>query len=719
MIVTRRPLSAIGTIPMKPTPLLIVIPIALGIGFFLGRQGGGPSSSDKAGSATARETKSSVRTSRADPFGGPSFSLSSMEDVRTLFKQQRSSIASARLALSVESLSAKEIPALMEMVQEDYRTNPDLYDESRNTLMSTLFGRWAMVDPAAALSFVHTCKQRSFKNQAASACFAAIAQADPTMAVAELRSLPKGEMREGAAPAVISILGKKDPAAACDLLESEPSSSGFSSYYTREIMMEWAKTDPIAAAARLQSMPDDLKGDESAGGLASVWAKTDPDAALTWAKTLKGDQKSAACIQVYTMLSRDDPAAAWEKLKNEPGHLRGKISGGVLAVVADEDPQKAVAMLKGMESPSERRIATQTLLQNFSWNETRLAFELAYQLDDPTSRREALGNLMYYAAWGSGDLLKEQTAKLTDRERIDTARQVLNGLMKNDPAEAQRYFLSLPEAQRNPQNLTDMMGQYAGKDTAAALSFSLSLSNPQEQTAAINGLFKTWGREDPEAAAAGWEKIPPGEGRLGALDSIASSWAINDPSAARQWAEGLTGSERVRALAAVLPALAKDDPNAASKQLSTLLNAPPDGMAKNLANSTSTLAGTWANDNPSAAAQWAASLPNGQWKDDGMGAIARSWSQYDAIATAEWIGTLQPGSSRDAAIKPLVNRVRQTDPATAFSWAATIDDSADRVSQLSETLKSWRGTDLSAARAALDAANLGAEERTKLQKELE
>jgi hypothetical protein len=41
------------------------------------------------------------------------------------------------------------------------------------------------------------------------------------------------------------------------------------------------------------------------------------------------------------------------------------------------------------------------------------------------------------------------------------------------------------------------------------------------------------------------------------------------------------------------------------------------------------------------------------------------------------------------------------------------------VSQLGETLKSWRGTDLAAARAALDAADLTPEDRVKLQKEIE
>ena len=67
----------------------------------------------------------------------------------------------------------------------------------------------------------------------------------------------------------------------------------------------------------------------------------------------------------------------------------------------------------------------------------------------------------------------------------------------------------------------------------------------------------------------------------------------------------------------------------------------------------------------------------------------------------------------------MVNKIRQNDPATAFSWAASIGDAGDRFSLLQQTLKSWRGTDLNAARAALNGANLSADEMARLGKEVE
>ncbi len=704
---------------MKLSPSLVLLPIALGAGFLLGKQGENRSAAPpQTEQRNSRETRAETRTSRSDPFGGPGFSLSSMEDVRELFLKQGHSVASARITLAVNLLSADEIPALMEMVQREARENPNRYDGGSYTLMAALFERWALVNPAASIAFVNSCTSRSFQKSAASYCFSSLGKADPDRAMMEFEKLPKGEIREIAGMAKVSALSDANPAAACDLLEKESSPGGFNDYYTSQVFATWAKTDPVAAAARLALMPKDRVGDESAGQLAASWAQNDPEAALKWAKSLKGEWKTKSASEVYKVLARENPATAWKRLKTEPGHLRGKIVGGILEIVADEDPKKAMAMLMSVDNKSEQRIATDSFLSGLNWNDTRLAFEVIEQVKDPATRRENLGQQMYYAAWSSPDLLKEQIAKLSEREKIDTSNSVIRGLVASDPAAAERYFLSLPETQRSTRTLQEMVRNYANLDPKKAFDFATSLQNPQEQTAAVTGLFSKWGQDDPEAAADGWKKLPAGQNRLEALGFVANSWSESDPEAAKVWADGLSGTERTRAIAAVLPALVRDNPAAASSELAALIASPPAGMEKNLASSAASLAGRWASDHPAAAAQWAAGLPSRSSRDDGLKAVSQAWSQYDAVATAGWLGTLEAGSSRDAAIQPLVYQVRNTDPETAFSWAASISDENERFNQLRQTLSSWRGSDIDAARAALDAADLSPTEREKLLKEV-
>ncbi|RYD68050.1 MAG: hypothetical protein EOP83_01565 [Verrucomicrobiaceae bacterium] len=652
---------------MKPSLPLLMLPVALGVGYFAGKHGQA-SPDEVAGSAggSARETRVATRGQRPDPFGADMVSLSSLEDLRKVFKQQSYTVASARLTLAANELKADEIPALMEMAQEEARKNPNRYDMVNSALTVALFQRWALVDPEASVAFVMNCKSRSFRQFAAGSCFGALAKADPDRAMMAFEKLPKGEIREQASTAMLASLADSDPSAACDLLEKESSPGGIGDYYAAQLFGKWAETDPAAAAARMATLPPDRVDERAAGMLAASWAMKDPDAALAWAKTLSGDRKAASAMEIYKVMAREDPEKAWARLLTEPGYLRGRAVGGILEVVADEDPGKAMAMLMKMENKSDLRIATNSFLGNLNWNDTRLAFELIDQVKDPATRRENLSDQMYYAAWTAGDLLKEQIGKLSEREKIDTSGAVLRGLVSSDPSMAEKYFLDLPESQRNTAILSQMMAAYSNRDPDKALDFAVSLPNTQEQTAAVKGLFDNWSREDPEAAAEGWKKLPAGQGRLEALDNVAGSWSQSDPEAARAWADSLSGAEKARALAAVLPALARDHPASASAQLAGLIASPPDGMAQNLASSAGSLARQWASDDPASASAWAAGLPEGPARDAGLRAVAASWSQYDAVATSQWLGTLEAGSSRDAAIQPLVGHIRGSDPPRPF-----------------------------------------------------
>lgn len=713
---------------MKPYLPWLLLPLALGTGFFAGKQAPGGSGPDRgpdgknAGYAErgGRDTKVSARGGKKeDPFGGPAFSLTSLDDIKELNRQQGYAVASARLTLAASQLSLEEIPDVIKTLQADFQDGRGM-GPSNYELISATFERWVKLDTAGALEFAKNCKSRSFRNMAVNNCFSALSRENPDQAMQEYGKLPEGELRKQASPTICWMIAQKDPVAALDFMEKNGRKNGYEGYYVGGILAKWAETDPLAAAARMASMPPDRVNGDGAGQLAAEWAKKDPKAALEWAKGLRPELKNAASLEIYKALSRKDPEAAWKQLQDEPGHLRGQLTGGVLQTVADEDPAKAVAMLKAMDSKPERRIAVEQFLQQMGYWDTEGGFKIIDELKDPLIRRSTLDDLMSYASWySSEDEFKAQVDKMSDREKIDTSGSVMQGLMRNNPEAARDYFLSLPETQRDSSQLSELMGDYAGKDARKALEMATAFSNPQEQASALNGLFNSWSRLDPKAAAEGLKQLPEGQSRLEALGQIADSWGNSDPQAAKAWAEGLSGDERTRALATVLPQMAKDNPAAAASQLLTLLKSPSDGMEKDLASSAGSLAGTWASDDPAAAAKWAANLPPGQSREQGLQAVASSWAQYDAAATAQWLGTLEAGSSRDAAIAPLVSQIQGSDPAMAFTWASSISDENDRLNQLKDTLGSWRKSDLKAARAAFDAANLTDKERESLGKELE
>ena len=70
---------------MKLPPSLLMLPVALGVGFLSGKQRNKePEKSALTEQGTTREPCASTRSCRTEPFGGQSFSLSSMEDIHVL-----------------------------------------------------------------------------------------------------------------------------------------------------------------------------------------------------------------------------------------------------------------------------------------------------------------------------------------------------------------------------------------------------------------------------------------------------------------------------------------------------------------------------------------------------------------------------------------------------------------------------------------------------------
>lgn len=706
---------------MKISPSLLILPIALGAGYFAGKMSpssSNPSEKEASSLTESSSRKTSIRSASNDPFGGASFDLRSMDDIQRLFKNQGYSTAAARIALSTKNLKADQIQDLMDMVQVDLNENPQNY-RARGALMTSLFQRWADVDPTAAIQYVTSCKSRSAQINLAGSCFSAIAAVDPQRAMDEISRLPLGALANTATQSVIGSLAEQDPQLAFEFMQSFPMQQRNNGYYVGMVLSNLAINNPEDAAAKISDPSNNIKAENSAPGVGAMWARKDPDAAIQWANTLSGAAKAETMVQIYRTLSQQDRAAAWERAKSEPGHLRARILGGVLSSISDEDPKAAMAMFQELESKSERRIAANQLLSQQNWRDTAMGFELLDLIDDPSVRREQLGSLLNYAAWTDPKLLDDQLAKMTDREKIDSASNIIYGLSQASPEKAKDFYLSIPEAQRPEHVLSNVVYSLTGKDPSEAMSFALSLSNPQEQSTALSSVFSAWSGSDPEAAARQLSQISNDETKKGAVNTVASTWAQSDPVAARDWANSLTGTERALALSAILPSYARDYPLQAAQELETLMKSPPDGVTSNLVNAANGLARQWAIDDPQAAAKWANNLPDEQSRKNGIQAVASTWAQYDAVGVAQWLSKMEEGGERDSAIRPLVERIRSSDPNTAFSWAASISDNNQRLNEMRNTLSHWKRADLQSARAALEAADVTDEEYDSLSRTLD
>ena len=81
----------------------------------------------------------------------------------------------------------------------------------------------------------------------------------------------------------------------------------------REFMKQWGEQDPEAAAAWLDSLPDDAAAKPAAAGLAAAWAGYDDEAATAWADALPdGPTRDGAAASLADFFARSDPEEAWQ-----------------------------------------------------------------------------------------------------------------------------------------------------------------------------------------------------------------------------------------------------------------------------------------------------------------------------------------------------------------------------------------------------------------------
>ena len=153
-------------------------------------------------------------------------------------------------------------------------------------LISLFVGRWAELDPQAAIAYAQTHSGRhGAKLGASPARSAAGRNTIRAAATAWAQQLPAGPARDQAMQTIVSTLADKDPQAALTFLQNLPAGRNRQSLYW-PIFSHWTMTDPVAAAERALQIPAGANRDTALQVVGSNWANQDPEAAFAWANTL-------------------------------------------------------------------------------------------------------------------------------------------------------------------------------------------------------------------------------------------------------------------------------------------------------------------------------------------------------------------------------------------------------------------------------------------------
>ena len=312
-----------------------------------------------------------------------------------------------------------------------------------------LFGRWAEVDPTAAMAFSNTMGMAGgFVRPTILQSWASV---DPANAAKYYTENPRefammdmmgggrrGPMGgQGGSSIIAAEWARQDPAGA--LAWANSLASGKNEAMTA-VVGEVAKTDPRKAAEMIANMDPEQRR-EAYRSVAAQYGAFDFSEAQTWIRTLPADDQQRALASAIEGLSSKDPAAAAKQVSAMPdGDDKNRLIGDVVRDLARKDTQAAEDFLKEQTSEEALRDGMRELMP--ALNERNPIAALAFVNSYPPGPVRDSAAQAYVWSNNTGEpaeLVKVAETIADEGDRNRTVGIAAMRWMREDPAAAKAY----------------------------------------------------------------------------------------------------------------------------------------------------------------------------------------------------------------------------------------------------------------------------------------
>jgi hypothetical protein len=317
-----------------------------------------------------------------------------------------------------------------------------------------LFGRWAEVDPTAAMAFSNTMGMAGgFVRPTILQSWASV---DPENAAKYYSENPRefammDMMGGGRGPAggqggssiIATEWARQDPAAA--LTWANSLSTGKKEAMTA-VVGEVAKTDPRKAAEMITSIDPEQRGD-AYRSVAEKYGVFDFAEAQTWIRTLPSDEQARALASAIEGLSSKDPVAAAKQVSSmADGDEKNRLVGDVVKDLARKDTQAAEDFLKEQTNEEAQRGAMRDLLPALNERNpiAALAFVNSYQ-PGPVRDSAAQAYVWSNNTGEPAELIKVAESITNEEDRNRTVGIAAMRWMREDPVAAKAYVEASPD----------------------------------------------------------------------------------------------------------------------------------------------------------------------------------------------------------------------------------------------------------------------------------
>jgi hypothetical protein len=360
--------------------------------------------------------------------------------------------------------SSNRIQALMEFYsglgpsqfEDEARKLENLPMNERIMASFLLFGRWAEVDPTAAMAFSGTMGfAGGFVRPTILQSWASVDPANAAKYYAEnprefammgMMGGGRGPMGgQGPASIIASEWARQDPAAA---LAWAGSLTTDRSQAMTAVIGEVAKTDPKKAAEMVAGMDGDKGGAYRA--VAESYGASNFSEAQAWVRSLPADEQAGALAAAIRGLSKSDPqAAAKQAALMAAGDAKDRVISDVVRDLARIDPTAAGDFLKQQDSERAQRDSMRQLMPTWVAQDSSAALGYANSLPAGNVRDSALQSYVWSNnSAAPADLIKVAETIADEGDRNRTVGVAAMRWMREDPAAAKAYVeqsASIPE----------------------------------------------------------------------------------------------------------------------------------------------------------------------------------------------------------------------------------------------------------------------------------
>ena len=249
---------------------------------------------------------------------------------------------------------------------------------------------------------------------------------------------------------------------------------------------------------------------------------------------------------------------------------------------------------------------------------------------------------------------------------------------------------------------------------AVSIKEIMKLPGQTARIEALLALAKTLDADGVEATLNEARQMERGMDQMISLNLLLSRYGEMDPQKALAFVGEVGGMMRGFGSGSILRSWAATDPQAASKYFSEQLDADGgegDWMAQR---SAASIAGEWAKQDPSAALEWAQTLPEGV-RNESVEQVLSAMTASDPIAATEFVMGLDAGDERTRYVRDIAEQWGRMDAQDALDWANTLSGE-ERTEAVGEVVESWARNSPAEAAAYVD--QVAADERAGLLRDV-